>query len=96
MPIAPIIPDCKIILPPLEAHLRIVILCYEIEQIWQKHVRLIPRDTVDTLREAFIYEDGLPSSNRCGTYQLGWIERRWELDLRLVRMIGWTASRAAP
>jgi hypothetical protein len=96
MPIAPIIPDCKIILPPLEAHLRIVVLCYEIEQIWQKHVRLIPRDTVDTLCEAFIYEDRLPSSNRCGTYQSGRIARRWELDLRLVRMTGWTASRAAP
>jgi hypothetical protein len=65
MPVAPVVPNGKVILSPLEADLSIMILRYEIDQIREKEVRLVSCHSIDALREAFVHEDGFPSRNSC-------------------------------
>lgn len=57
-----VIPDGAVILVPLEAHLRIVILRHEVEQVVQEDVGLILVDPIDPLRESLVDIDALPAA----------------------------------
>lgn len=61
MPCASIIPDGKVILPPLEAYLSVVILRYEVEEIWQQDIGLVLGDAIDALGEPPVNVHGVPS-----------------------------------
>lgn len=67
MPCTPVVPDGKVILSPLEPHLRVVILRHQIEEIRQYHIRLVFRHSVDSLREPFVHIYALPSGDSCCT-----------------------------
>jgi hypothetical protein len=56
MPVAPVVPKRNIVFPPLEAYLRVVILRYEINEVWEQEVRLISHLAIDASCEAFVYE----------------------------------------
>lgn len=64
MPGTPIIPDSKVVLVPLEAHLRIVVLRDEVEEVREEEVGFVFCDAIDTFGEAFVYVDGFPAGYR--------------------------------
>lgn len=65
MPGAPVIPDRKIIWSPLKAHLRVVVLRYDIKEVVQDEVRLVFCDTIDALSETLVHIDGFPARYSC-------------------------------
>jgi len=65
MPIAPVIPDCKIVFPPLEADLRVMVLGDQIYQIVEEQVALIFGNTIDSFCESLVDENRLPSCHSC-------------------------------
>jgi hypothetical protein len=40
-----------------------MVLRYEIDQVWEQEVGLVSSHPVDSFSEAFVDEDGFPSSN---------------------------------
>jgi hypothetical protein len=66
MPHAPIVPDRKVVLSPLEAHLSIMVLGEQVENIAQKKIGLVLRHAIDALGEAFVDIYGFPASNSYG------------------------------
>jgi hypothetical protein len=63
MPITPVVPNRKIVLPPLEPHLGVMVLRHKVEQVWQQQIRLVSSNTIDPLGEAPVHEHGFPSSD---------------------------------
>jgi hypothetical protein len=58
MPRTPIIPNRQIVFPPLESHLRVVVLRDKVEEIGKDDVGFVFCDAVDSFGEAFVYVDG--------------------------------------
>lgn len=69
MPRTPIVPDSKIVCPPFESDLRIVILSDKVEKVLQDEIGLVLGDAVDSLSKAFVDVHGLPSCHSCKSYQ---------------------------
>lgn len=64
VPIASIIPDSEIVLVPFEPHLSIMVVHNKIKEVFQQHVTLIPRHTIDSSGEALVDENALPACDR--------------------------------
>lgn len=65
VPHAPVVPDGEVVLAPLEADLRVVVLDDNVEEIAQQEVGFVLGDAVDAFCEAFVYVDGFPSRYGC-------------------------------
>lgn len=65
MPHATVIPDGHVVLAPLESHLGVVILGHKVEKVAKKHIGLVLGHAVDTLGEALVDVDRLPTRYSC-------------------------------
>ena len=63
MPSAAVVPDGEVVLAPLEAHLGIVVLGDEVEEIGKQNIGLVLGDAVDAIGEALVDVEGFPSSD---------------------------------
>jgi hypothetical protein len=61
----PIIPYSKIVGSPLEAYLRIVVLCDQVEKVVKKQVRLVFSNAIDALGKALVNVNRFPASHSC-------------------------------
>lgn len=65
VPRASVVPDGQVILAPLEAHLGVVVLRDQVEEVREEEVGLIAGHAVDALGETTVDIDGLPPSDGC-------------------------------
>lgn len=65
VPHAAVIPDGHVVLAPLEPQLGVVVLGHQVEEVVEKHVRLVLGDAVDALGEALVDVDRLPAGHSC-------------------------------
>ena len=97
MPIASVVPDCKVILIPFESDLGIVVLCHKVEKVAEEKIGLVFCNAIDTLGEALVDIYRLPSSDSfaCPVSKFR-IPSGYAIHSRFVRITGWIACRSDP
>lgn len=94
-----IVPDGEVVLIPLEADLRVMVLSDKIEEVGEEDVALVLGDAVDALGEAAVDKDGFPSRHWVGP---DCFDVSADAEIQSVRktwynlLIGCTASNASP